>query len=112
MVQAFSQGAGGAGTTQPHTHASSKLSDSLAGQQVSELLCADEAELAVPGAKSDLTLAAARVLASAGAAMRAAGPADKVAARTEQLQPLLLRLCRSGAPKAAKAAVRRASAQG
>lgn len=59
----------------------------------------------MPGVKADLTLAAVRILAAAGAAMRAAAP-EGFAAQAEELQGELLQLCRQGAPKAAKAAVR------
>lgn len=73
--------------------------------QVTELLHADEAELQAPGIKADLTLAATRVLAAAGAAMRDAAPAG-LAPQAERLQGALLQLCRAGPPKAAKAGVR------
>ncbi|KAK9820961.1 hypothetical protein WJX81_007677 [Elliptochloris bilobata] len=72
---------------------------------VKELLHADEVELSAPGVKADLTLAATRVLAAAGAAMRAAAP-EGFAAAAEELQADLLQLCRQGPPKAGKAAVR------
>lgn len=73
--------------------------------QVTELLHADEDEQLMPGVQADLTLAAVRILAAAGAAMRAAAP-DGFAAQAEELQGELLQLCRQGAPNAAKAAVR------
>ena len=75
------------------------------GWQVTELLHTNEDEQRVPGIKADLVLAAVRVLAAAGAAMRAAAP-EGFAAQAEGLQGELLQLCCQGAPKAAKAAVR------
>ena len=79
---------------------------------MTELLHADEEDKQLmPGIQADLTLAAVRILAAAGAAMRAAAP-DGYAAQAEELQGDLLQLCRQGAPKAAKAAVRWGSARG
>ena len=79
---------------------------------MAELLHADEDdEQLMPGIQADLTLAAVRILAAAGAAMRGAAP-DGFTAQAEELQGELLQLCRQGAPKAAKAAVRWGTARG